>query len=157
MIKLQSAYVAMAVLFLGEDRHSDEITEAAIDSDLSELGYKGGTPKRTMNALLNSSKGYSEYFISGRYTGHYCLADRAAALDHDDVRVALFALCKQRRLHDLKRNGIVEFTFRGDDLVAVRNPHVLLTAEGPDIEKVLMPRSVSKASLDKLLPHRTGS
>ena len=154
MKKLQTPFVAMALLCLKDDQHSDDIARAIADSDLTELGYKGETPERTLNSQLRNSKRYAKHFTHGTYQAHFRLADRDHVLAESEVRLALLALSRQRPLHELRTLGMVEFTFIGSELAGVRNVQALRSTDSPPIRKVLLPEEISREELDQELPNR---
>lgn len=154
MKKLQVPIVAAAVLYLKDDQHSDSITGLIEGSDLTELGYKGKTPEKTVLSQLRNSN-YSTYFKDGDDKSHFRLANPAHVLDQPEVRLALFALLKQSPSRDLWRDKTVEFTFIGSELSGVRNPRALLSDEAPRLQKIMIPDSISDEDIEALLPNKT--
>lgn len=154
MKKFDIPHVAMAVLLLDDDDglHSDSIARRIIDSDLTELGYKGQTPERTVNSQLRNSSAYSKYFAQGKYRSYFRLADRNQAVLIPEVRCALFALKHQQGAYALEASKTVEVTFHEENLVGVRNVECLRTADSFQTTRVQIPREPSVEEAGYWLP-----
>nr|WP_320013179.1 hypothetical protein [uncultured Desulfobulbus sp.] len=152
MKKLEIMHVVMAVLYLTDDLHSDVITSRVIDSDLSELGYKGATPERSINAALNNSKKWSQYFSPGSYKSHFSLKDKNEVLQFDDVRLALYAIREQQQKNKLQADHVVECTFSDSSLLALRNYQAFLENGEPTIRTIRLPKKVAPEDLVLELP-----
>jgi hypothetical protein len=142
MTKIEVPIVAMAVLYMEDDLHSDTIAVRIVNSGLTELGYRGNTPERTVNSMLRNSKLYSKYFNSGSYLSCFKLSPRYDVLEIPEVRLALYALKKQAPLYELELGQMVEFTFIGETLCAVRNASTSLAVSNPKICTVQVPQTV---------------
>jgi hypothetical protein len=153
MRKLDIPVVAMAVLYIDPDheQHANDITSQIIESDLTELGYKGKSPERTVDSQLRNSAKYSKCFWGG-YKASFRL-NREEALNNDDFRVAAYALSMQSQRSELNRLNAVEFTFIGYDLASVRNYRILTDVTKKNsirIKTVEVPEVVSREALEEI-------
>ena len=141
MRKLHVVHVAMAILYR-EDRllHSDDLTQIILGTDLTELGYKSDTPEKTVPSLLTSGDGPTYFLACGG--SEFELLDRARVLDKEEVRLALFAISKQRDFEELYRAKTIEFTYLGHLLAAVRNQQAG-RSQKPEFQRILVPYSIS--------------